>query len=221
MPTIAIVDDREAARESLERLIEPFLLDGWKCKSLHPFRTLPEYVGFLLDDHEEVAVLILDEKLYEAASKAKVNVDYTGTKLAGFIRKRLPDFPIYLITSYREELKTDAALFEELFDRTRFMGEPSLHVKRMMRAGSRFTLQFENELNELSRTTARLAEGRASKAEKKRAAAIREKLEIAFPIDEITTRSEWLAELSTSINTLKNLSGEIQAALRKSKKKKA
>jgi hypothetical protein len=218
MPTIAIVDDREHARESLQALIEPSLSANWSCIAIHPFKSLSEYVSFLLDDDKEIAVLILDEKLHEAASKAKVHADYTGTQLAKFLRERLPEFPIYLITSFKDELKVDEGLFEELFDRTRFMKEVPVHVKRMERAGLRFSKAFESELGELSKKAKLMAEGRASTGDKRRAEAIREKLEIAFPLEEITTRGEWLSELNVSIQKLELLSTDISSALKKSKK---
>ncbi|MCX5795034.1 MAG: hypothetical protein NTY77_06040 [Elusimicrobia bacterium] len=220
MPTIAIVDDRPENRESLQNLIEPKLLPGWDCRPLHPLENLSDYLSLLVDKEKDIVAIVLDEKLHERGSTEKKNVTYRGTDLAKFLRKRLPEFPIYLITSFQEELKTDEGLFEELFPRNIFTKNPGVHVKRMIRAGLRFSRNFQKELNELSAVATRIAQGNHTVTDLRRATAIREQLGIAFPAGEMADRTEWLNQLNSSIDGLRNLSSQINAALKRSRRHK-
>jgi CheY-like chemotaxis protein len=215
MANIVIVDDREDLRETLKNLIEPLLPKKWGCVAIHPLDRLPQYIALLMDHDQEIAALVLDEKLHEAASAKKTNVSYSGTELAKFIRKHRPEFPIYLITSFAKELKPDNdGLFEELFAREEFQKQAGVHVKRIVRAGSRFTETFEKELGELSSKATLLAKGRATKQDIASIKAIREKLEIAFPLEELTSRAERLSELDAAIAKLRKLSDTIGATLK-------
>lgn len=215
MANIAIVDDREDLRETLKNLIEPLLPKKWGCVSMYPLDDLPQYIALLMDPEQEIAALVLDEKLHEAASAKRTNVSYSGTELAKFIRKHRPEFPIYLITSFAKDLKPENdGLFEELLGREEFQNQSSTHVKRMVRAGSRFTETFQKELGELSTKATLLAKGRATKQDIDSIKAIREKLEIAFPLEELTSRAERLSELDAAIVKLRRLSDSIGATLK-------
>jgi len=219
MPNIAIIDDRKDLRETLENLVTPTLPKNWGCISLHPFLHLKEYISFLHDPDKAIAAVLLDEKLHEAASSKKENVSYSGTELARFIRKHMPEFPIYLITSFPNEIKADTQeLFEEFFARENFLTQSGIHIKRMVRAGGRFSRSFQEELSELSDKTSLLVSGHATKADRKRINAIREKLEISFPLEEMDSRSTRLTELETTISKLRELSSNIQGTLKSSKR---
>jgi hypothetical protein len=221
MPNIAIIDDRKDLRETLKNLIEPLLPKSWGCIAIHPFVHLNEYLSLLHDSDKEIAAILLDEKLHEAASAKKENVFYSGTELARFIRKHLPEFPIYLITSFPNEIKADTEeLFEGFFAREAFQKQSNIHLKRMVRAGGRFSRAFQQELSELSAKASLLASGRATKKDCARIDAIRGKLEISFPLEEMDSRSTRLTELEMAISKLQKLSSNIKGVLKSSKRAK-
>lgn len=217
MPKIAIVDDRKDHRETLKRYIEVHLPAKWDCIDLYPLKTFEEYSALLHNEDADVAVILVDEKLHETASDSKSNVNYSGTQLATYIRKHFKEFPIYLITSFKSEIKGEKSVFEATFAREEFGSDVSTYVTRMVRAGTRYLTAFEDELSTLSDTAVRIASGRKHKGDEKKIAAIQEKLGESFSVNELSSRAEWLSSFEESIAELKTTVGKLKKKIEKKK----
>lgn len=92
----------------------------------------------LSPDMNDIAACIIDEKIdallidYNLTSYA--TVPYTGVQLARYIQKRFMEFPLFILTSYEDELY-EQEVFDvyQIFDFERYLSEPherdELHYK--------------------------------------------------------------------------------------------
>lgn len=223
MPKIAIVDDRAEIRDTLQRrisLLLPYEKQGWECCALHPFDKLTDYLRLLDEDDDGVAVVVVDERLHEGQSKGNTNVDYSGTQLAEFLRRHKPEFPIFMITSHKDDVsEKSGGLFEELLDREDFRKNAEVHVQRMVRSGQRFANVFEKELNDLSRTAAAVARQKAKPSDVLRLKALSQKMNIAFEAEALGSRAAWLEKLNEAVQSLSQVSEKLEAELKPRKKR--
>lgn len=211
---IGIVDDRVSYRTTLKKRIEIELKKqkgSWAVIDIDPFVNMGEYISWIMES--EIAVLILDEKLHEGAS-GKPNVDYNGSDLIMFLRERLKDFPVYIITSYDndEDLQKKFSCFEEIWNRDNFYSKPGVYMPRLIRAGQRFLRAHRDQLSRLSELSKKIAAGQATSDEKKELEAIQANLQIPFtPI--ISDRESWLSQYEGKLKELDELCNVIQAHL--------
>jgi len=211
MPTIAVVDDKRDNRKTRIRLIEGSIPEGWEVLGESPLPSVEQYPAWIMEN--EVAVLVLDERLD--------GFNYTGTGLAKYLRKHLPDFPIYLVTSYKGPENTeDRVIFERSFNRSDFDPKVELYVPRMVRAGRRFINEFEGDLSRLSKAAAKIAEGKGTNEDKKAAAAIQTGLNIAFQVGEFSDRADWINRFESAVQELEMTIKKLQTAVASASKKK-
>ena len=85
-------------------------------------------------DMNDIAEYIIDEKIdallidYNLASYA--TVPYTGVQLARYIQERFMEFPLFILTSYEDELY-EQEVFDvyQIFDFERYLSEPQERVE--------------------------------------------------------------------------------------------
>lgn len=214
MSTIGIVDDREDVRITITDSIRLALPEGWDALDISPFKTLDNYLIWI--SQFEIVALIIDEQLNEASNQG-VAVNYAGHDLVDYIRQYLPEFPIFVVTSYKndpalqEELDGRFKYVEDIIERNAFYERPDDYIARITRAGQRYSQTFEGELAELADFAKKAATGESiSIEERERAKAIQTKLETAFPIDSISTRGEWLSRMEQLIEELEVLKTDIK-----------
>ncbi len=209
---IGIVDDRVDIRESLKRRIQLKLRElgvNWTVIDIDPFENKDAYISWIMEN--EIAVLILDEKLHEGASD-KPNVDYNGSELITSLRQRLKDFPVYILTSYKddEDLQNQFSQFEEIWDRKTFIEKAKDYIPRIIRAGQRFLQSHQTQLARLSELSKKIAAGQATTDDKIELGTLQANLQIPFtPI--ITDRESWLSQYEGKLKELDELSHVIQA----------
>ena len=85
---------------------------------------------------DEIAVLILDERLDEQVGSNEP-VTYQGHELVGYLRQRLPTFPVFMVTSFVHDLEGTGQdrEFEDVIERGKFAEDADMYVPRLIRAG--------------------------------------------------------------------------------------
>jgi len=222
---IAVIDDREDARTLVTSVIEDAIsnleiTDKWAVLSIAPLATLKDYADWV--NNERVGILVIDERLGEIPDASGKTANYTGSDLVSLLRKQNKEMPIYGVTSYPDDtsLKEHFALFNEVVKRDDFTAKAAQYVDRFLRMYKNFLETNEKELSELSKISKKIALGTATSAEKKRAHAIQESLEIPLTTVAITSRKEWLDEYQKTISDFKKIQKEAEKFLKKKSKKK-
>ena len=115
MSIIGIVDDRDDVRTIMLDTVELALSDGWEAIAIPPLSSLDSYPSWI--SQEEIVVLLIDERLNEVAN---VNgaVDYEGHDLVDYMRQHMPEFPIFVVTSYKENAPDLDERFKDVEDIT-------------------------------------------------------------------------------------------------------
>lgn len=220
MSVIAVVDDRKDVRETMAGLIQKCLdreAPGWRAIDTEPLEQISDYSKFI--KMNEVAVLIVDEKLAEQPNKSGEAVSYAGHDIVSYLRGKLPSFPIFVITAHEDddELKKRSAEAEDVINRNDdWNTHYAMYVTRMIRRGRVFIDEYQTELSEVSQISEKIAEGKATSKEKERLSALQAKLSLALPLDVLETRSEWVTRSEAQVELLEKKI----VSLEKSAKKK-
>jgi len=213
MPNIAIVDDRRDFRRTLKHKIELSLRklnqSIWSVIDIDPFPIIGDYVSWIQDN--DIAILILDEKLQEVATGSKV--DYSGSLLIEKIRETLKEFPVFAITSYPNEpdLQSKFPLFDEILERDAFFNKSDEYISRFLRAGQRFLITHYEQLKRLSELSEKIALGTSSNEEKNELKLLQ--ILMALPYSHLPTREQWLKEYEDKLNELDAISLKIEQFL--------
>lgn len=206
MEAIAIIDDREAMRETIARAISVDLEElglDWTVIPAAPLEKPDGYAAWVQE--HGVCVIIFDENLSEDYVDAAVG--YAGHDAVKILRTQKPDLPQFIVTSVavqNEGLDSAAADLEDVIPRNLFEKNSSRYVQRMVRAGQSFSSRYESDLNELNRIAEAVVRNDATEADIAHANAIRSKLQIAYDIDSNQSIKEWLERAETQIESLEN-----------------
>jgi len=215
MPVIGIVDDRDEDLEQLKTALELESPDKWEAIPQSPFPELRDYISWITEN--KVATLLVDEKLDEVSPNPDFGaVSYRGHDLVDFLRARLPTLPIFIVTGYstEPELIHRFGEVEGMIDKIEFHKNAEAYTQRITRAGQRFLDTFEAELATLSDFAFKSATGQQVTAEEnQRAKAIQSQIGTAFPIDDISDRSQWLGEMEKAVRELEKLKDEMESLL--------
>jgi hypothetical protein len=214
MAAVGVIDDRRDLRETLVRRIKAELREDWECMSTAPLLEMEEYPAWITGN--DVAVMLLDERLNEQVECCEAFSGYNGHDLVTFLRERMPTFPIFVVTSYKddEELRKKFRDVEDIIERKEFLKRAEEYVPRFIRSGQKFIEVFESELNELAIRADRIAKGVATNEDLERANAIRIRVGLAFPWDLLNDRSEWLKRMNEKMDELKKLKAEVEEFLK-------
>lgn len=219
MPKIAIVDDRKDLRETLENKIKLYLKKDksiWLVIGTAPFVDKYDYINWIREN--DIAVLILDERLQEVDNNG-LSVNYNGSNLIEYLRKSLPDFPVYAITGYETDpdLQRKFPLFDEILSRETFFKKASEYILRFTRAGQRFLETYSNQLSKISEISNLIATGKATEKHIKELNSIQEYLNIPFTAYSYVDRETWLKDYLSNMDDLKKVSDEIKDFISKTK----
>jgi hypothetical protein len=222
---IAVIDDNIDARNFVTSAIEDAITNleigsDWSVLKSAPFPKLKDYTDWV--NKEQVGVLVVDERLGEVPDSDGQTANYKGSDLVGVLRKQFKDMPIYGVTSHPADpsLKEHFALFDEVVERDIFMSKASQYVERFLRTYKNFLDLNEKELTELSVISKKIALGKASSTQKKRAEAIQKSLEIPVTTIELSGRKEWLDQYQKVIDEFKKTQKEANKFLKSKTKKK-
>ncbi|MFA5934556.1 MAG: hypothetical protein WC827_01560 [Candidatus Paceibacterota bacterium] len=221
---IAVVDDRDDARKMVADVIEDAIINldiknNWSVIETTPFLNLGDYSKWI--NNEQIGVLILDERLGEVPGTSGKSVNYKGSDLVNILRTQFKGMPIYGVTSYPDDpsMQQHFALFDEVMKREDFSSKASLYVERFLRTYKNFLESNEKELTELSMISKRIAIGKATTKQKKRAEAIQKNLEIPVTTIALNSRKEWLDAYQEVIDSFKMAQKEAKRYLNQKNKK--
>ncbi len=210
MSRIAIIDDRRDLRETLKRSLDLELENSWESIDIDPMPELGMYHSWIIEN--DIAALIIDERLHEELTDSNKKVYYTGHDLVDFLRGYYPTLPLFVVTSYPEEegLTERFKDVEEILERTDFIRNIENWVPRILRAAQRYIETYQSELEELSEKAEKIAKGEANENDIKRAKALRSKIGIAFPATSLQENIGTIKELEDKIGELELLQKDIQ-----------
>lgn len=214
MSTILVIDDRAKERDKVVALVSHSLPEDstWTARGIEPLVAIDEY-GSLITE-EDIAVLVLDEKLQEQpAESTGAAVNYNGHELVSFLRPRFPDLPIFVVTAHEaeEDVQSAAPDVEGIINRMEFNRDPRVHTARMIRSGHRFSQALQGDLNYLSEISEKLALGTAADEEVQKMTSIREKLALPFPTTDLTQAKDLVPQAEKLISEAQALLDKINS----------
>lgn len=197
MLRILVVDDRKKAREHVRELIETHLPKdaNVEVSDTFPLDDVEAYASYIRE--HDVAALLLDERLGEVGDPSTGrHIPYFGHDVIGFLRARLPDFPVYAVTTFKtdHDLTQKAAEFEDIIDRDEFQSRAQTYTSRILRAAARFQDAMDSHLNTLNSLTLKAAEGKLSSEEQKLLEQTRAILGLPFTSGTALVASDLLAQ---------------------------
>jgi CheY-like chemotaxis protein len=197
MLKILIVDDRAEARKLLREIIEVHLPEGAnvEVEDTFPLEDVHAYASHVRE--HDVNALLLDEMLHEQKDPASGKyVPYFGHDVVGHLRAALPDFPVYVVTTYKPEhaLVEKEAQFDDIIERDDFQKSPQKFTDRIQRAASRFQEAMQQHLVALSELALKAADGKLTKDEQTKLISTREILGLPFTSDSDLVVSDLIAE---------------------------
>ena len=217
MATLGIIDDRNDKRTSFARKInlEIRSLDStWNVLDIEPFIEKIDYINWINENN--IASIIIDERLYEGEITSGKNINYTGHELVEFLRERLKDIPLYIVTSIHitDELKSIYNQFNLILSSSEFDEKIKHYLNLIIMSGNNFFNAYQKELENLSFLSEKIAVGTANKAEIAEAKALQIKLSIPHTIEKNVTREKWLSEIEELTNDLSEISTDINKYLK-------
>ena len=209
MPSIAVIDDRKDARDTIKINLDLALSGNWTSIDIEPFENIEDYPSWIKEN--EIVAFLLDERLNEQSVIHQNQISYSGHDLVDFIRKYFPTFPIFIITAYPgdQELLDRFKDVEDIIVRTEFNENYRNYVPRVLRSAQKYLDTFENELSELSKIAAKIAHGKYDDSERKRLKAIQVKIGFAFPTETFIQRSELLDKCEKILKQLEGFKKRI------------
>ena len=213
MPVIGLVDDRAELRTTLQKIISRNLPRDWHCESVAPFENKNEYISWISEN--EIAALILDEKLHEQAPDSEGHVEYNGHDLTFYLREKINELPIHIVTSYDEDpnLVDNRPEFESVYNREDFIRDKERVIKQILRSAARYFDTFQSELSELGALAQKAAKKSINDDELKKLIALQTKLNISVDTESIdmakmvTELESKLSELNDDMDKLSSFTG--------------
>jgi|SRR5579872_6513067 len=212
MPRIGIIDDNSDQSGTLAKTISFYLKkinSDFSVVVQFPFKDLDNYLEFV--EKNEVCVLILDEKLNDRATPEGGPVSYKGNELVTFLRERLKEFPIIMVSNYidDDDLQAKFSQFDLMVSRSELTDgdDNGKFIPIIIRLGQRFLDSHTKELSEYNVLTQEIASGISSNAKLERLEALQVKLELPFTGSD--DRQAWLNEYAAHIEELEKLRDEL------------
>lgn len=212
MPQIAIIDDNAEQSSTLKKTLEHYLKKFGSSLSVivqYPFGDIEQFYNFITEN--EICVLILDERLNDQSTPEGSPVHYKGNELVTELRKRLKDFPIFMITTYspEDDLLAKFSEFEYIMTRQEITEDEEGYkfIPIMIRSAQRYLDTNNAELSEFYELSKRVASGENEATLIKRLEALQVKLEL--PTTGFDDRKAWLDQYEGHIQELEALKQEL------------
>lgn len=221
MPALAWIDDDHKLRDSFVTTIRGSVPKTWRVLSVDPLSSADDYSDWIAKN--DVAVLILDERLADKAKRGKTPVNYHGHDVVSAVRKKRPEFPVFMITGWEQDVDSKKGELEDIISKSAIRDDAArnAYMQRIIRAGMRYYEARQAEINEMSTLAEKVALGNATKKDKNRLRALQSGLTIAaVPLVE-EKRSDMLNELEKKLDALDQLTVKFKKALRESNKGKS
>lgn len=219
MPAIAVVDDRKPDRDTIAKVIASTLKvlkedDQWSVIADAPPPKQRDVIQWM--DQHDATVLLTDWRLNEG-SKDNRAVNYEADALIGEIRKKRPTFPIFVITGFASEANDHLQDVEAVFDRNDFTKRIKTVLPQILRSGGRRHLEQRALLAELDALSRKVAQGKATSADKQRLEGLQGHFQSETPL--ITQLDSVLSELEAAADRADALQRKVSAKLKKPKRR--
>jgi len=194
--------------------------ENWEVIDTYPLDNLEEYPMWI--NQGDIAVLLLDERLQESRGTQQHHITYGGHDVVSIVRSRHPTLPIFIVTENQED---DGVIekfkdVEDVIGRTAFYRKAVEYVTRFIRSGLKFYEIHKEELAILDGFSQKMAKGESISAdEQQQAKAIRLKLSIAYDVESLSSRGQWIGRFEAEVDSLKSITTEIEKIVSKKKKK--
>lgn len=222
MPTIGIIDDDPKSRNSDVRSLNTHLPKnkGWTAIAVHPLPYLKDYPSWIAEN--EIAVLLVDEKLGGKSSGVGDHVNYKGHDLVKSLRQGNKTLPLYFLTNYGGESPVTQrfADVEEIIAKRDFKKNRARYVDRFTRKGKEYFESVKDQLAQLNDLSLKIAKGEATEEDKKNAKAIQMNLELPLTTEPCSDRSEWHEQYDEKVKEFDELRKEIETYLSQKNPKK-
>lgn len=210
---ILIVDDRADVRGTLREMVELHLPQDADIEvdDMFPLDDVEGYASYIHEN--DIAALLLDERLNEARNPdTGRHIPYFGHEVVGSLRSALPDFPIYVVTTFRtdSDLVAKESEFEDVVERGEFQKEPQKYTNRIQRAASRFREAMRQQLQILDELTTKAAHGALTEGERDTLAGVRQLLGLPFSGDSQFVVSDLIAQARALVTDSERLIGKIK-----------
>lgn len=214
MPKIAIVDDNKDQRGTYAIRLKQFLKElnsDIQVIDIFPFEKPSDYYGFI--DAENIAAIIVDEKLHNDSQPDKLPVGYNGSDLVMYIRERYKYIPFFTLTNFPEDqvLQEKINEYDYIFSKKEFTIK---QVEIIQRACQRYLAENQKELTMYNDLTRKIASGKAEGDDIEQLKALQQKLEIPLSTD-LKDREEWLKEYEKQIVSLEEIKSKLEKKLKK------
>jgi CheY-like chemotaxis protein len=183
MLNILVVDDRLENRKDVKELLELAVPEGASIsvEAIPPFEQIDEYAKYI--GEHDIAALLLDERLNETAiSPTQGIAGYFGHEVIAYVRAAFPDFPVYVVTTYKgdDSLVEQASQFEEIFDRSDFQKNIETYALRIWRASTRYQDSMQDQLKLMGELAMKAAEGNLTEPDQQKLTSTRALLGMPF-----------------------------------------
>ncbi len=219
MPQIAIIDDNADQSSTLKKTLDHYLKifkSNFTTITQFPFQQVESYFDFI--ESNDICVLILDERLNDQSNGESGPVSYKGNELVTELRKRLKDFPIFMVTTYApdDDLNSKFSEFEYILTRKEITEDEDggkMYTPIIVRSGQRYLDSNTKELSEFNELTKAVAAGDDDLQKLERLKALQVKLEL--PTTGFNDRKAWLDQYQVHIADLESLKEELLQKLDK------
>lgn len=201
MYRIAIIDDKPDFRDTIRSRLTLLAPAGWSVLANEPLAELSDYPAWLGEN--EVAVLLLDERLTDEPLQGGGQAGYEGHELLAFLRERMAEFPIYIVTAQKrpEELERAEAAADDIVEKKALFERIEVLLPRFIRHGMKWYDLNQERLTRLSHLAALSATGQAMPEDVKELDALRLTMAIGEPVS--ASRVEVLNKLEGALGLLR------------------
>lgn len=219
MVTIGLVDDdtdkRGTLLKSLGRLVKD---DSIAFVDIFPLDDPRDYVSWIAENR--IHAIVMDWRLNEQKGATGGPVGYEGDAVVTELRKKLPYFPIFVLTAYADSENVDAhgADVELIEDRVKFGKSSDKLVQRLKRAAARFSESQQQKLARVSELAKLCAVGNANADQRKELRGLQAELNLGVVSDAALTQSSALDEAQKIVDTADDLLNRIKTKLAEKKK---
>jgi hypothetical protein len=209
-----LVEDSDEDADLFQQLLE--LTGEIKVEHIRVRPGIADYADMAADP--ETGAVIVDERLGEYAG-----VNYTGMKVAEFLRGLRPELPIYILTNYANEIPVgEGGTVENIVDKNALRKAPLVHIKRILRAMQQYEAALTEQQQRFRELIDRKLSGDLDESEEIELQQLRVAVERPFASIEIEQERQWeknLQRQEEQLARLEKMTQEIQLAVQKGDKK--
>ncbi len=221
---IGIVDDREEQREEISEAFElarpkdistEKIEKNWELFLSVPLPNLRDY-PFWITEHK-ISALIVDQRLREVPTP-KYHIDYDGHQVVKYLRPRMPNLPIVVVTGYQDDV------LEDIRDEVTFIvGKDELGrrgndlTKEILEKAEVYKKDYIFKLAKIDELAQKVALGKATAENIKELRGLQMELALPFVEKKIET-DQWLIRFEETVNKLEALEKDAKLFIEKVEK---